>query len=59
MLVVAIFGVALVQALRGELGVSRSSRPVLWADNIGGTFLLSNPIFHSRTKHMEAEYHFV
>nr|KYP41856.1 Copia protein [Cajanus cajan] len=41
-----------------ELGVS-SSVPIIYSDNIGATYLCSNPVFHSRMKHLAIDYHFV
>ena len=33
--------------------------PVLWCDNISAIALASNPVFHSKIKHIEVDYHFV
>ena len=42
-----------------ELRVSLNSPPVLWCDNASALALASNPVFHSRTKHIKVNYHFV
>jgi hypothetical protein len=47
------------QALFRELGVFLSSAPISFCDNIGATYLSSNPAFHARTKHISIDYHFV
>ena len=48
-----------IQSLLKELGVHQSRPPVLWCDNLGATYLTTNPIFHARTKHIEVDFHFV
>lgn len=35
------------------------ARPKIWCDNISLISLASNPVFHSRTKHLEVDYHYV
>lgn len=42
-----------------ELGVSLSSTLVIYCDNVGATYLCSNPAFHSRMKHIAIDFHFV
>jgi hypothetical protein len=48
-----------VRSLLQELYVSSLRTARLWCDNIGTTYLLANPVFHARTKHIEINYHFV
>jgi histone deacetylase 1/2 len=48
-----------VKTLLKELGVPQPRAACLWCGNIGATYLLANPVFHARTKHIEVDYHFV
>ncbi|CAJ2670693.1 unnamed protein product [Trifolium pratense] len=45
--------------LLGELGISSLAPPKLLCDNIAATYLCSNPVLHSRMKHISLDYHFV
>ena len=42
-----------------ELRVFLPHIPILWCDNVFAIALASNPVFHSRTKHIEVDYHYV
>lgn len=47
------------QTLIKELGFHLTTPPVLWYDNLGANYLTSNPMYHSHTKHMDIDFHFV
>jgi hypothetical protein len=47
------------QVLLKELRISLPSTARLSCDNLGATYLLANPIFHARMKHIEVDFHFV
>lgn len=42
-----------------DIGVPKSSPPVLYTDNISALHLTSNPVLYARTKHVELDYHLV
>ena len=48
-----------IQTLLCEIGVKSPNAAKLWCDNLGATYLSSNPVFHARTKHIDVDYHFV
>jgi hypothetical protein len=55
----AIAEVIWLQTIMRELGVMQSRVPCLWCDNLGTTYMTTNPVFHARTKHIEIDYHFI
>jgi hypothetical protein len=48
-----------IQTLLEELGLTKHAATTLWCDNLGATYLSANPVFHTRTKHIEIDYHFM
>ncbi|CAN1174147.1 Retrovirus-related Pol polyprotein from transposon RE2, partial [Linum perenne] len=48
-----------VRNLLHELHQPITQSPTLYSDNLGATYFSSNPVFHSRMKHLALDYHFV
>jgi hypothetical protein len=48
-----------VQSVLAELGINLSRSPCLWCDNLGATYITTNPRFYGRTKHIEIDFYFV
>jgi hypothetical protein len=42
-----------VQSVLQELGIRQPIKALLWCDNLGATYLLANPTFHARMKHID------
>ena len=47
------------KSLFSELGYNSGSKPIVWRDNLAAKSIAENPVFHSRTKHIEIDVHFV
>ncbi|CAM8950572.1 unnamed protein product [Rhodiola kirilowii] len=48
-----------IQQLLKELGISLRNCPVVLCDNLSATFLTTNPVINTRTKHIRLDYYFV
>jgi len=48
-----------IQSLFDELGIECSSLPMIWCDNVSAIELANNPVYHSRTKHIELDMNFI
>ncbi|KAK0585590.1 hypothetical protein LWI29_030968 [Acer saccharum] len=46
-------------SLLHELLIPPTYSPTIYCDNISATYLCSNPVFHSRMKHITIDFHFV
>lgn len=46
-------------SLLTELGVTLTTTPTVYCDNVGATYLSANPVFHSKMKHLALDFHFV
>ncbi|KAL5549717.1 hypothetical protein UlMin_004948 [Ulmus minor] len=46
-------------SLLQELCIPQHQAPLLWFDNICSSYLVANPVFHSRSKHIEIDINFV
>ncbi|XP_031253600.1 secreted RxLR effector protein 161-like [Pistacia vera] len=51
--------VARLESLFTELGLVFHTTPVIWCDNVSAGALVSNPVFHARTKHIEIDAHYI
>ena len=47
------------ESLLSELGIKQHRVSCLWCDNLGATYISTNPVFHTRTKDIEIDFHFV
>ena len=46
-------------SLLSEIGFSPSKTPIIWCDSVSVLSLAANPVFHSRSKHVELDIPFI
>ena len=46
-------------SLLTELDITLPTLPIIYCDNVGATYLCSNPVFHWCMKHVAIDYHFI
>ena len=51
--------IAWIRQVLQDLKVSLPQQPVLHCDNLSAIALSSNPVYHSRNKHLDIDFHFV
>ena len=51
--------VAWLRLLLKDLGVALPIQPTIFCDNMSAIALSANPVYHSRIKHLDMDYHFV
>ncbi|RXH96926.1 hypothetical protein DVH24_035594 [Malus domestica] len=57
-LAIVVAELAWIRQLLCDLHVPLTVAPMIYCDNISAIALSSNPVFHSRVKHIEIDYHF-
>ncbi|KAA3481769.1 hypothetical protein EPI10_022108 [Gossypium australe] len=50
---------SLIQSLLSELGVSAQNKALVWCDSLAVVAVASNPVMHSKFKHVELDLFFV
>ena len=48
-----------VENLLTEMGVTLTTTPVIYCDNLSATYLSANPVFHSKMKHLAIAFYFI
>ena len=48
-----------IKMLLRDFGLFHPHPPLLWCDNVSALAIVTNLVFHARTKHIEVDYHFV
>lgn len=47
------------RSLVNELGLKFSTPPIIWCYNQKDAYLVSNQVYHARTKHIEIDAHYI